>query len=106
MGEDDATLFLLRFAAHVIYWRGPSPYFFVPIPPQYAVELREAAKFVSYGWGMVPVEAKINDVVFATSLFPKDDAYLLPLKAAVRLMADITAGDLISVEMTISGVQR
>jgi hypothetical protein len=59
------------------------------------------AKAVTYGWGMVPVEAKIGDVVFATSLFPKDGSYLLPLKADVRRRAEITAGDLIGVDMTI-----
>jgi hypothetical protein len=90
-----------RFETEVIYWRGPSPFFYAPIPKQFAQELRFAAKAVSYGWGMVPVQAQIGDVVFNTSLFPKDDTYLLPLKVMVRKKANITAGDVIAVDLTI-----
>ncbi len=95
-----------KFEAQVIHWRGPSPFFFVPIPPQYAEELRHVAKVVSYGWGMVPVEATIGGIAFTTSLFPKDATYLLPLKAVVRRKANITAGDLVIVDMTIEAVKR
>ena len=62
--------------------------------------LRELAGRVSYGWGMIPVEARIADVGFATSLFPKDNTYLLPLKAAVRRATGVTAGDRVEVELT------
>ncbi len=55
---------------------------------------------------MIPVAATIGDVVFKTSLYPKDEAYLLPLKANVRRRANITAGDVISVEMTIQPAER
>jgi hypothetical protein len=64
-------------------------------------ELRQVAKVVTYGWGMIPVDATIGEVAFTTSLFPKDDTYLLPIKAVVRRRADITAGDAITVELTI-----
>ena len=63
--------------------------------------IRQASRLVSYGWGCIPVEARVGEVTFKTSLFPKDDTYLLPLKAAVRKRADITAGDMIQVEMTV-----
>jgi hypothetical protein len=56
---------------------------------------------VTYGWGVIPVEATVGGVVFTTSLFPKDGTYLLPLKDAVRQKTNITAGDTISVDMTI-----
>ena len=96
----------LRFEAEVIHWRGPSPFFFVPIPPQHSVEIKQVSKLVTYGWGMIPVEAAVGAVVFRTSLFPKDETYLLPLKDAVRRKGNITAGDSISVDMTIKPVQR
>ncbi len=95
-----------KFEAEVIYWRGPSPFFFAPVPPRHADELRRVSKLVTYGWGMIPVEARIGEVVFQTSLFPKDETYLLPLKAAVRRKGDITAGDLVSVEMILHPTQR
>jgi len=50
---------------------------------------------------MIPVVTQIGDFAFKTSLFPKGDTYLLPLKADVRRKTNITVGDLIAVEMTI-----
>jgi hypothetical protein len=106
MGAGDDELMQISFEAEVIYWRGPSPFFFVAVPPPHAAELRQVARAVTYGWGMIPVQARIGDVAFTTSLFPKDETYLLPLKTAVRRKTDITAGDRISVEMTIQAVRR
>lgn len=94
-----------RFEAKVIYCRGPSPFFFAPIPLQYSEEISLLSKLVTYGWGMIPVEAAIGGIVFYTSLFPKNDTYLLPLKTEVRRRSGITAGDSISVDMTIKPVQ-
>jgi len=91
----------LSFAAEIIYWRGPSPFFYAPVPLEHAAALREAAKRASYGWGVIPVEATIGEVVFTTSLFPKDGSYLVPIKAEVRRKANVTAGDLIAVELTV-----
>ncbi len=92
----------LCFESEVIHWRGPSPFFFVAIPEPQVVALRQAARAVSYGWGMVPVEAAIGEVAFVTALFPKDETYLLPLKAVVRRLAGITAGPRVAVEVTVS----
>jgi hypothetical protein len=89
------------FETRVIYWRGPSPFFYAPTPAEYADEIRRVAKAVTYGWGMIPVEARIGGVAFTTSLFPKDETYLLPLKDAVRRQTNVTAGDVITVDMTI-----
>ncbi len=94
------------FKADIIHWRSPSPFFFAPIPVQLVADLRQAAKLVSYGWGMIPVEAAIAGVVFRTSLFPRDETYLLPITDAVRGKANITAGDTISVELAIRSSQR
>ncbi len=94
------------FSATIVYWRGPSPFFFAPIPLEHAVQIRRAARRVSYGWGVIPVQATIGDVVFSTSLFPKDETYLLPVKAAVRRKANLTAGDSVSVLMTLAPPRR
>jgi len=94
-----------RFDTKIIEWRGPAPFFYAPVPAEHVEELRRLAKVVSYGWGCVPVEAKIGGVTFTTSLFPKDDTYLLPLKVAVRRKADITVGDAISVAMTLGAAR-
>jgi hypothetical protein len=101
-----ADLDPFSFEATVIYWRGPSPFFYAPLPAAEAEEIRRVAKFVTYGWGVIPVEASIGEVTFTTSLFPKDGTYLLPLKVAVRRKANITAGDVIAVEMTLQPARR
>lgn len=90
-----------EFNAEVIHWRGPSPFFFAPLPERQAEEVRRVAREVSYGWGVIPVEAEIGGAAFTTSLFPKDGTYLLPLKDAVRRTANVTAGDIVAVVMTI-----
>ena len=99
---------LLEFAfeGEVIHWRGPSPYFFVPLPAAEADEVRRVSRAVTYGWGVIPVEAEVGGVAFTTSLFPKDDGYLLPLKDGVRRKAGVTAGDTIAVGMIIRPPRR
>lgn len=89
------------FTGEVVEWRGPAPYFFVPVPDAQCADIREVAATASYGWGVVPVGARIGGVAFETSLFPKDGGYLLPLKKAVRGPQDLTAGDEVAVELTV-----
>ena len=97
----ETELMDLEFAGTVIEWRGPSPYYFVAVPADDAADINEVAAMATYGWGVIPVEARIGDITFETSLFPKDGGYLLPLKDAVRKPQGISAGDEVSVEMTI-----
>ena len=91
----------LSFETEIIEWRGPSPYFYAPIPAEHVDDVRRAAKVASYGWGVVPVDAMIAEVRFTTSLFPKDGGYLLPLKDAVRKRLNVTVGDSIAVMLRI-----
>ncbi|MFE2883402.1 DUF1905 domain-containing protein [Streptomyces graminifolii] len=91
----------LVFTGRVIEWRGPSPYYFIPVPDEESADIREVAALASYGWGVIPVEARIGDVVFTTSLFPKDGGYLLPLKNAVRVPRGLAADDEVTVAMTV-----
>ncbi|GAA5020634.1 DUF1905 domain-containing protein [Streptomyces siamensis] len=89
------------FSGRVIEWRGPSPYYFVPVPDDESADIREVAAMATYGWGVIPVEARIGEVAFRTSLFPKDGGYLLPLKVAVRKPGGLSAGDDVTVEMSV-----
>ncbi|WP_329244473.1 DUF1905 domain-containing protein [Streptomyces sp. NBC_01478] len=89
------------FTGRVIEWRGPSPYYFVPVPDEESADIREVATLASYGWGVIPVEARIGEAVFTTSLFPKDGGYLLPLKSAVRKPRGLDADDEVTVELTV-----
>ena len=91
----------VEFEAEIIHWRGPAPYLFAAIPEALVGEVRYAARLASYGWGVVPVEARIGDTAFTTSLFPRDDTYLLPIKVAVQKDAGIGLGDRIHVAMQV-----
>jgi hypothetical protein len=94
-----------RFGGRVIEWRGPAPYYYLPVPEEESADSHDVAAAASYGWGVIPVVARIGDVEFETSLFPKDGGYLLPLKDAVRKPQKITVGDEITVEMTVVAVR-
>ena len=91
----------LTFTGRVVEWRGPAPYYFVPLPERAAAEVHDVRAMATYGWGVIPVEARIGDAVFTTSLFPKDGGYLLPLKDAVRRPQGLGEGDEVAVAMTV-----
>lgn len=95
---------MLEFTAEVWQWRGPSPYHFVTVPAEQSEDLQAVAAAVTYGWGMIPVEARINDTRWSTSLFPKDGGYVLPLKDSVRRAEACELGDRITVELTVRGL--
>ena len=94
---------LLEFEAEVIQWRGPAPYYFVPVPEPLCEDLRVAARDVSYGWGVIPVTVRIGGTSWTTSLFPKDGGYVLPVKATVRRDERIDVGDTVTVSLTLGG---
>ncbi len=102
--DHDAPFALNRdfeFAAELWYWRGPAPFHFVTVPEDASAEIRGMAPLVSYGWGVIPVSARIGETEWETSLFPKDGGYALPVKDAVRAAEDLADGDLVSVELTV-----
>ncbi len=93
----------VRFTGEIVYWRGPSPFHFVPVPAAECRDLHEAAAYASYGWGVIPVSATIGATRFTTSLFPKDGGYLVPVKSAVRRAEEIDVGDVVVVELVVEG---
>lgn len=56
---------------------------------------------MTYGWGMIPVAARIGSTSWTTSLFPKDGRYIVPLKVVVRRAEGIDDGDVVSVELEV-----
>ncbi len=92
----------LEVTGTVIEWRGPAPFYFLPITGDAAEQVREAARLVSYGWGVVPVEVKIGGRSWQTSLMPKQGNYLLPLKDELRRAVGVTLGGELTVMISIS----
>jgi Domain of unknown function (DUF1905) len=91
----------LQFDGELVYWRGPSPYHYVAVPPDGAELLHVVAPVATYGWGVIPVRVTIGHTTFSTSLFPKDGGYLVPVKDAVRRAERLELGDTVDVELTI-----
>jgi hypothetical protein len=92
----------VEFAGELLFWRGPSPYHFIAVPEEPSAALESASPLVSYGWGCIPVTAHIGHTTWKTSLFPKDDRYLVPVKAAVRKAEGLELGDVAQVRLDVA----
>lgn len=91
----------LEFSGEVWHWRGPAPFFFVTVPDPQSAAVESASAQVTYGWGMVPVRARIGVTEWATSLWPKDGRYVVPLKVRIRKAEGIDLGDTVTVGLTL-----
>ena len=56
---------------------------------------------MTYGWGMIPVRARIGETEWKTSLFPKDGGYIVPVRASVRRAEKIGEGDTVTVRLEL-----
>jgi hypothetical protein len=73
----------------------------VTVPEPGCRDIASAASLVSYGWGMIPVSVTIGDTSWTTSLWPKDGAYIVPIKTWVRNAESLDVGDTVTVSLTI-----
>ena len=91
----------LEFSGKVWFWKGPAPWHFVTVPDEECGQIEATAAFVTYGWGMIPVTARIGTTDWKTSLWPKDGQYIVPLKADVRRAESIQLGDHVRVRLSL-----
>lgn len=82
-------------------WSGEGgSWHFITVPEDLAGELRAQSLVQRGGFGSVRVEAKIDNVIWRTSVFPqKAGGYILPVKAEVRRRTGIAAGDTVSLTL-------
>lgn len=92
---------ILEFTGPVWYWRGPAPFHFVTVPEAQSDVIQEVAHLVTYGWGMIPATVRIGKTEWSTALWPKDGAYIVPLKTWVRKAEGIELGDHVTVRLVI-----
>ena len=92
---------IIEFTGKIWYWRGPSPFYFVSVPAEQGSSLKAISEIVTYGWGMIPVEARIGQTGWKTALFPKDGSYVVPIKASVRKAENLEQGDLVTVQLEV-----
>lgn len=93
----------LEFTGEIWYWRGPAPFYFVTVPDEQSSALKAVSSAVTYGWGMIPVRARVGGTRWTTSLFPKDGRYVVPLKTAVRRAEGLDEGDRVTVHLATDG---
>jgi len=91
----------IEFTGKIIHWRGPAPFLFVPVPPEQSQQIKDVSSLVTYGWGVIPVHARIGKTEWTTSLFPKDGRYLVPLKMVVQKAENLKEGDTVTLELEI-----
>jgi hypothetical protein len=91
----------IEFDGEIFTWRGPAPFYFVAIPPDHSDAIKTIAHTVTYGWGVIPVQVQIGKTVWMTSLFPKEDLYLVPVKAAVRMAEKLVEGEMVTLRLRI-----
>ncbi|MFC3505275.1 DUF1905 domain-containing protein [Micromonospora krabiensis] len=91
----------LEFSGEIWFWRGPAPWHFVTVPEAESGELAATSASVTYGWGMIPVAARIGGTGWRTSLFPKDGRYVVPVKARVRAAEGLDVGDVVTVRLSV-----
>jgi hypothetical protein len=91
----------LEFSGEMWFWKGPAPWHFITVPEEECGGLAATSAFVTYGWGMIPVAARIGGTGWKTSLFPKDGLYIVPVKAWVRKAEGLEVGDMVTVRLAV-----
>lgn len=91
----------ITFEGDIFHWRGPAPYLFVAVPDAPSQDLKTISGLVTYGWGVIPVRARIGDTAWKTSLFPKGGRYLVPIRVSVQKAQNLNAGDRVTIELEI-----
>jgi hypothetical protein len=91
----------IEFNGNIWYWRGPAPWYFVTVPAKESSDLKVISELVTYGWGMIPVDVRIGETAWKTSLWPKNDCYIVPIKASVRKVENLEEGDNVTVRLEV-----
>jgi hypothetical protein len=92
----------LDFRGELWFWRGPAPWHFITVPDAECRDLESISALVTYGWGMIPVTARIGGSEWATSLWPKDGRYIVPVKTWVRNAEGLDVGDQVDVHLSVA----
>ena len=90
-----------EFSGDIFCWKGSTPFAFVAVPEAESDQIEAMKSLITYGWGVIPVTARIGGTEFTTSLFPKDGRFLLPVKDAVRRAEGLELGDTVTVRLVI-----
>jgi hypothetical protein len=91
----------IEFNGKIWFWKGPAPWYFVTVPAKECGDLKAISGIVTYGWGMIPVIARIGKTEWKTSLWPKDGSYIVPIKASVQKAENLVEGDTVTIRLEV-----
>jgi hypothetical protein len=76
---------------------------FVTLTKKIGQEIKEIYGKSARGFGSLPVEVRVGNTAWKTSIFPdkRVGSYLLPLKAQVRKKEDVEAGEPVTFSITL-----
>ena len=97
---------IIEFTGPIWFWRGPAPWYFVTIPEEHSQDIKTISGWVTYGWGVIPVVVRIGSTEWKTSLFPKDDRYIVPIRADVRKKENLDLGDEVAIRLEVRPAKK
>lgn len=92
---------LIEFEGVIFYWRGPAPFLFVAVPDDKSKDIKAVSALSTYGWGVIPVQARIGKTSWKTSLFPKNGRYLVPIKVMVQKAENLQVDDWVALQLEV-----
>ncbi len=92
-----------KMQAKIWLYPGLAAWHFLTLPVKESETIKKRYEFMKRGWGSLPIMVTIGETSWKTSIFPdkKTNAYLLPLKAAVRKKEKIAEGDKVNFTIEI-----
>jgi hypothetical protein len=75
-----------EFSSKVWQYSGPNGWYFISLPVDISLEIRENLKWQEEGWGRMKATAEIGKSKWPTAIWfdKKQNTYLLPIKEAIR----------------------
>lgn len=92
----------LEFTGEIFEWRGPAPFLFVRTPDWVTEEIKSVSCQVTYGWGCLPAALSVGKTTVKTALFPREGAYMVPIKMALQMRERVGLGDEIALTLVFS----
>jgi hypothetical protein len=94
-----------NFEAIIWSSTGKGAWHFVTVPEDIAYEIKFFRQKIS-GFGSIPVDVKLGQSQWTTSLFPDkaSNSFFLPLKSAVRKKEQISVGDRVTILIQVDDI--
>jgi hypothetical protein len=94
---------MVDFEAELWLWaaRRTDSWTFVSLPAEASAEIRDRAGGLRRGFGSLRVRATVGRTTWTTSIFPGSEAYVLPVKRAIRKAETLDVGDVATITLEL-----